>query len=101
MRNEKMNEPQNQQSCQDDVIFVAYQTFLKESVTELLKAEKSIVKDGYVKITIDEEYKCSDDDLAKYKLEYRYALHLIHFGQDLHRAQLKLNDDLKRKWFIY
>lgn len=77
-----------------------YQVFLKESVNELLKAEKSIVKNGYVKITINEEYKCSDADLAKYKIEYKYPLHLIHLGIDLHKAELKLSDDLKRKWFI-
>lgn len=92
----------NKQSCQNAVSgsFFAYQTFLKAAVKELLNAERSIVKVGFVKISIDEEYKCSDEDLAKYKLEYKYPLHLIHFGQDLHRAELKLNDDLKRKWFV-
>lgn len=80
--------------------FAAYQTFLKEAVNELLKAERSIVKDGFVKLSIDEEYRCSDSDLAKYKIEYSYPLHLIHLGQDLHRAELRLNDDVKRKWFI-
>jgi hypothetical protein len=80
--------------------FVAYQTFLIEAVKELLKAERSIVKDGFVKISIDEEYKCSDADLAKYKIEYQYPLHLIHLGQDLHRAELKVSDELKRKWYI-
>ena len=80
--------------------FVAYQTFLIEAVNEMLKAERSIVKDGFVKISIDEEYKCSDVDLAKYKIEYKYPLHLIHLGQDLHRAELKLSDELKRKWYV-
>lgn len=80
--------------------FVAYQTFLIEAVNEILKAERSIVKDGFVKISIDEEYKCSDADLARYKIEYRYPLHLIHLGQDLHRAELKLSDEVKRKWYV-
>lgn len=80
--------------------FVAYQTFLIEAVNEMLKAERSIVKDGFVKISIDEEYKCSDADLAKYKIEYKYPLHLIHLGQDLHRAELKLSDELKCKWYV-
>lgn len=79
---------------------VAYQTFLIEGVNEMLKAERSIVKDGFVKISIDEECKCIDSDLAKYKIEYKYPLHLIHLGQDLHRANLKLSDDLKRKWYV-
>lgn len=80
--------------------FVAYQTFLIEAVNEMLKAERSIVKDGFVKISIDEEYKCSDADLAKYKIEYKYPLHLINLGEDLYRAELKLSDELKRKWYI-
>lgn len=79
---------------------VAYQIFLREGVNELLKAEKSIVKDGFIKIVINEEHKCSDDDLAMYKIEYIYPLHLIHLGSDLHKANLKLNEHLKRKWFI-
>jgi len=79
---------------------IAYQTFLKEGVSELLKAEKSIVKDGFVKISIDEEYTCSDDDLGKYKIEYKYPLHLIHLGEDLHKANLRLNERLKKKWYI-
>lgn len=79
---------------------IAYTTFLKEAVNELFKAERSIVKDGFVRLSIDEEYKCSDADLAKYKIEYKYPLHLIHLGQDLHRAELKLSDELKRKWFV-
>ncbi len=80
---------------------IAYQTFLKEGVEELLKAEKSIVKDGFVKITLDEEYTCSDNDLAYYKIEYKYPLHLIHLGVDLHRANLKLSKELRTKWYIY
>lgn len=76
------------------------QTFLKEAIIELLKAQKSIVKDGYVKISKCEDYKCSDDDLGKYKIEYQYPLHLIHLGIDLHKAELKLSDELKSKWFI-
>lgn len=80
--------------------FIAYQTFLIEAVNQMLKAERSIVKDGFVKISIDEDYKCSDADLAKYKIEYKYPLHLIHLGQDLHRAELKLSDELKRKWYV-
>jgi hypothetical protein len=80
--------------------FVAYQTFLIEAVNEMLKADRSIVKDGFVRISIDEEYKCSDADLAKYKIEYEYPLHLIHLGQDLHRAELKLSDELKGKWYV-
>ncbi len=79
---------------------IAYQTFLKEGVRELLKAEKSIVKDGFIKLILDEEYICSDDDLGKYKIEYKYPLHLINLGVDLHRANLKLNEKLKTKWFI-
>jgi len=86
---------------QQEKTFVAYQTFLKEAVKHLLLAEKSIVKNGYVKISLDEDYKCSDDDLGKYKIEYKYPLHLIHLGQDLHRADLKLSEDLKRKWFVH
>ncbi len=82
-------------------IQVAYQTFLIEGVKELLKAEKSIVKDGWVKVTLDEEYKCSDKDLAKYKIEYQYPLHLIHLGADLHRANLKLSKELRTRWYIY
>ena len=80
--------------------FVAYQTFLREAVNEMLKAEKSIVKAGFVTISVDEKYKCSDPDLAKYKIEYKYPLHLIHLGVDLHRAELKLSDELKSKWYI-
>lgn len=86
---------------QQEKTFVAYTTFLKESVKHLLLAEKSIVKNGYVKISLDEDYKCSDADLGKYKIEYKYPLHLIHLGQDLHRADLKLSEDLKRKWFVH
>ena len=81
--------------------FVNYQTFLIEGVNEMLKAEKSIVKDGFVRISIDEKYKCSNADLARYKIEYEYHLHLIHLGFDLHRAELKLSDELKRKWWLY
>lgn len=80
--------------------FVAYTIFLVEAVNEMLKAEQSIVKYGFVKISIDEKYKCSDSDLAKYKIEYEYPLHLIRLGQDLHKAELKLSDELKRKWDI-
>lgn len=102
MEHEKLN---NQESAQLGIgavsgIFVAYQTFLIEAVNEILKAERSIVKDGFIKISIDEEYKCSDADLAKYKIEYKYPLHLIHLGQDLHRAELKLSGELKRKWYV-
>lgn len=76
------------------------QTFLKEAVSELLKAKKSIVKDGYIKITLDEEYRCSDENLGKYIIEYKYELHLIHLGIDLHKAELKISEKLKTKWFI-
>jgi hypothetical protein len=80
---------------------IAYQTFLKEAVKELLKAERSIVKYGFVNLTIDENSTSADNDLAMYKIEYKYPLHLIHLGADLHRANLKLNDTLKKKWYIY
>lgn len=102
MEHENLNNQENAQLGIGAVrgSFVAYQTFLIEAVNEMLKAEQSIVKDGFVKISIDEEYKCSDVDLAKYKIEYKYPLHLIHLGQDLHRAELKLSDELKRKWYI-
>lgn len=83
-----------------DGIRIAQQTFLKEAIDLLLKAKKSIVKDGYVKIILVEEYKCSDDDLAKYEIQYKYPLHLIHLGIDLHKAELKLSTELKSKWFI-
>ena len=96
------NSEQKPQSCQTDVSgsFIAYQTFLKEAVNELLRDERSIVKDGWIKLSLDEDYKCSNDDLAKYKIEYKYPLHLIHLGKDLHRAELKLSDELKRKWYV-
>lgn len=79
---------------------VQYQTFLKESIKILLNSERSIVKHGLVRITLDEDYKCSNADLCKYKIEYEYPLHLIRFGKDLHRAELKLSDSVKKRWFI-
>lgn len=99
-KDEAMTVSPNGQQTDVSGSFVAHQTFLKEAVNELLKAERSIVRDGFVKLSVDEDYKCSDADLAKYKIEYKYPLHLIHLGQDLHRAELKLSDELKRKWHV-
>lgn len=79
---------------------VEYQTFLKESIKILLNAERSIVKDGFVRIELEEDHKCTHGDLGRYRIEYKYPLHLIHLGEDLHRANMQLSDELKQRWYI-
>lgn len=67
----------------------ARSTYLKSVVDEIKKDARSITNSPSLSIKLDESYKCSDDSLGMYDIEYEYELHLISLGIEMGRAELK------------